>query len=258
MTFLLLRWMKTEGPEVPESYKTCKAGMLLPRTWCHLWLLTLPSPQESLETGIHHWGFKKAALVYWATGFMKLSLLSYLWCRSALQPIAKWQFLIAFLPSILYIFTLDSLMSVLTQTQISWEKKYITYMYLHTPFYASRALGHKVKQEIRKSHSLGSLCNLSFPSMCRRFMITSQMKWSQPISSTQSLSQCSGSLVSGANKKCRDPGSAIWQYPTSCEDVGKWSRGLQGEKSGVTGPVCFLAVIAALGAFKNYIKFQLQ
>lgn len=84
MLFLLLQWMKTEGPEVPESYKTCKAGMLLPRTCCHLWLLALPWPQESLETGIHHWGFEKAALGYWATGFMKLSLLSYLWCLSAL------------------------------------------------------------------------------------------------------------------------------------------------------------------------------
>lgn len=123
MLFLLLQWMKTYGPEVPESYKTCKAGMLLPRTCCHLWLLALPWPQESLETGIHHWGFEKAALGYWATECMKLSLLSYLWCLSALQLIAKWQFLTAFLPSILYIFTLDSLMSVLTQIQISWGKK---------------------------------------------------------------------------------------------------------------------------------------
>lgn len=162
--------------------------MLLPRTCCHLWLLALPWPQESLETGIHHWGFEKAALGYWATGFMKLSLLSYLWCLSALQLIAKWQFLTAFLPSIFYIFTLDSLMSVLTQTQISWGKKWVTYICMHTSLYASRALGHKGKQEIMKSHSLGSLCNLSFLSMCRRSMITSWMKWSLPISSKQSQS----------------------------------------------------------------------
>lgn len=120
--FLPLWWMKTWSPEVPESYKTCKAGTLLPRTCCHLWLLTLPWPQESLETGIHHWGFEKAALGYWATGFMKLFLLSYLWCLSALQPIAKCQFLTAFLPRIVFIFTLDGLVSVLFQTQISWEK----------------------------------------------------------------------------------------------------------------------------------------
>lgn len=120
--FFLVQCMKNWGSEVRESYKTCNASMLLPRTCCHLWLLTLLWPQESLETGIHHWGFKKAALWYWATGLMKLSLLSYLWCLSVLKSMAKWQFLTAVLPRILYTFTLDSLMPVLTQTQISWEK----------------------------------------------------------------------------------------------------------------------------------------
>lgn len=131
----------------PKSWRTepcetgSKAGTLLPRTCCHLWLLTLPWPQESLETGIHHWGFEKAALHYWATGFIKLSLLSYLWCLSALQPTVKWYFLSTFLPSILYIFTLDSLMSVLSQTQMTWRKKvYVTYMCMHTSSCAPRTL----------------------------------------------------------------------------------------------------------------------
>lgn len=65
------------------------------------------------------------------------------------------------------------------------------------------------------------------------------------------LIQCSGSLVLRVNEKCRDPGSVICRIP--CEDVGKWTGGLTGgEEGGVRGPICFFAVIPALGAENTY------
>lgn len=45
-----------------------------------------------------------------------------------------------------------------------------------------------------------------------------------------------------------EPGSAVWQYCTLCEDVGKQSRDYRERMNGVTGPICFLAVILTLGA----------
>lgn len=47
---------------------------------------------------------------------------------------------------------------------------------------------------------------------------------------------------------CMEPGSSVWQYCTPCEDVGKQSRDYRERMNGVTGPICFLAVILTLGA----------
>lgn len=117
MPYLLLWWMKTWRPEEPESCKTCKQHAAAKN------MLSFVAPHTSLTTRepgdrnppLRLW---KTALGCWTTGFMN----SPLWCLSALQPIARCQFLTAFLPRILYIFTLDSLVSVLFQTQISWGK----------------------------------------------------------------------------------------------------------------------------------------
>lgn len=35
---------------------------------------------------------------------------------------------------------------------------------------------------------------------------------------------------SAQDQKSRDPGDAVWQYYNFCEDVEKWSKGLQEQK----------------------------
>lgn len=50
------------------------------------------------------------------------------------------------------------------------------------------------------------------------------------------------------DQKFWDPGDAIWQSNNSQENMEKWSKGLQGQKKGVRGPICFLAEIPAVGA----------
>lgn len=115
---------------VNENLKTWRTRVLQDLQGWHTAaknMLSFVAPHTSLTTRepgdrnppLRLW---KTALGYWATGFMKLSLISVLGFLLALQPIAKYQFLTAFLPRILYIFTLDSLVSVLFQTQIIWEK----------------------------------------------------------------------------------------------------------------------------------------
>lgn len=115
---------------VNENLKTWRTRVLQDLQGWHAAaknMLSFVAPHTSLTTRepgdrnppLRLW---KTALGYWAAGFMKLSLFSCLWCLSALQPIAKCQLLTAFLPRILYIFTLDGLVSVLSQKQISWEK----------------------------------------------------------------------------------------------------------------------------------------
>lgn len=120
-------------------------------------------------------------------------------------------------------------------------------MHVHT---LSRALGHKAKQEIRKSHSLGSLCNLSFLSMCRRSMITSRMNWSHPISSKPSWSH-PALRISSLGWWTRSVETQDLPYSSTIPHVRMWENGVgdyRGRKEWCKRPICSVAVIPSLGA----------